>query len=169
VSRVKPGSSWLAAVAIAASCGGSAVSEVGAAGGPTGDTGSAGATGAGGSGGAAGTALNVACAEYIGISIDPSECIVASAVAAPVRDCRLLLGPEFAGLTPWYVNVAVGCDLVPYSDVPPDEDSEIQGWWRYDDLEAPTTVIIEGELCEVIREQGVERIDAIWCQPHDLP
>jgi hypothetical protein len=57
------------------------------------------------------------------------------------------------------VNVAVECEIVGYSQTTPADTSV--GWWYFDNVDAPTEIIIDGPTCDTIM-RGVERIDAVF-------
>ena len=79
-----------------------------------------------------------------------------------VTDCRVPLDVNWDDVNrnPGEVNVAVECELVGYSAEPPTDGTA--SWWRYDNPENPGAVLIEGEWCDRIQNQGVERIDAVF-------
>jgi len=78
-----------------------------------------------------------------------------------VTDCELPLDVNWDEVDKLQVNVAVNCEIVAYSETPP-EDENVTSWWRYDNPNAPTALVIEGELCAQIEDEGVDRIDAVF-------
>jgi hypothetical protein len=70
-----------------------------------------------------------------------------------IKDCEIRL--EQAPLDLTQVNVAVDCEVVTQSTA--DDGSG----WHYDDLANPLAIILEGEVCTRIQQQGAERIDTV--------
>jgi hypothetical protein len=70
-----------------------------------------------------------------------------------IQDCEILLDQPPENLSE--VNVAVDCTVIPQE--PADDGSG----WHYDDPEIPTSIILDGAICDQIREEGATRIDIL--------
>ena len=165
---------WVAAAVLAAAgaagaagaCATSVASEHGGSASGNGATSGASPTGGGGGMGGDGTLDGLeptACDDLLDLG-DRAECAAVAIVADPserVTDCRVPLDIDWGTVNLNHVNVAVECELVPYSETSPSDD-ETTSWWRFDDPARPGSILIEGELCEHIDEVGVERIDAVF-------
>jgi len=70
-----------------------------------------------------------------------------------VRDCTVNLPERNASdlFDSSLVNVAINCDVVTKDD--PD------GGWEFDDPEDPTSITVTGARCDLIEQQGAQRID----------
>jgi len=77
---------------------------------------------------------------------------------ALVQDCEILVTEEIQN--PNVVNVAVDCVLIEQGDID-DEGSR----WYFDNPEDPTRIILDGPICDTIRNEGVQRIDTIYGCP----
>ena len=59
---------------------------------------------------------------------------------------------------PDQVNVAVDCMVVT-------QDMADGSGWRLDDTTSPPTLVLEGQICTDITQQGAERIDTVFGCP----
>jgi hypothetical protein len=73
-----------------------------------------------------------------------------------VKSCEVPLSE--APPDPDQVNVAVDCVVVT-------KDMADGSGWRLDDTTSPPTLVLEGQICTEITEQGVERIDTVFGCP----
>jgi hypothetical protein len=84
----------------------------------------------------------------------------------PVTSCAVPLAVDVSQVNLNELNVAVDCNLVPYSQT---EVDGADGWWHYDNVDVPTAIRIEGQLCNRIQQAGVDRIDVVFgCVPLEL-
>jgi hypothetical protein len=73
-----------------------------------------------------------------------------------VKSCEVPLFP--APPDPDRVNVAVDCVVVT-------KDMADGSGWRLDDTTSPPTLVLEGQICTEITEQGAQRIDTVFGCP----
>ena len=71
-----------------------------------------------------------------------------------VSSCEIVLEQPPADISK--VNVAVDCVVIPRGD------PESGSGWRFDSNTDPTRIYLEGEICDTIVNQGVQRIDTVF-------
>ena len=74
-----------------------------------------------------------------------------------VRDCSIALPETPSKLD--LVNVAIDCNVVPQNT-----DTGTSGW-DFDQTPEPTSVIVHGQLCDAIQQNGAERVDVVFGCP----
>jgi hypothetical protein len=73
-----------------------------------------------------------------------------------VTDCEVPLDVDQANYNPNEVNVAVDCVVIPRGEAGDEGDR-----WFFDNPDNPTSIIIDGDICDTIQTQGVGRIDVV--------
>jgi hypothetical protein len=65
---------------------------------------------------------------------------------------------DFEDFNPNQVNVAVDCEVTPYSGGDHDATEEC---WQYDDVSSPSAIVLCEALCARVTEEGFTRIDIV--------